>query len=278
MAKLTAIQMTSVPDVQQNLATIEQQLKQLSITDEHIVVLPECCLYFGGRDKAQLVLAQQNEASCELTTALAKLAAKHQITLVAGSIPLFHPQSNKFTNTCCVFSPSGEMLAQYQKVHLFDVEVQDSERNYLESRYTHPGNELTTLTMAGVTLGLTICYDLRFPELFRALRQLGANVITVPSAFTKVTGQAHWETLLRARAIENQVYIVAAAQVGNHENGRETWGHSMIIDPWGKIITCKQQGVGIISADVDLAHLAKIRQAIPVQEHNQFITKLKIYE
>ncbi|GLX77852.1 amidohydrolase [Thalassotalea insulae] len=278
MARLSAIQLTSVPDVEQNLRAIEQQLANLEPCQDHIVVLPECCLFFGGRDKEQLMLAQETYSTQRLIRALAKLAHTYQITLVAGSIPLYQQETNKFTNSCCVFSPSGEQLAQYNKIHLFDVEVQDNEKHYLESRFTQAGQQLKTVVTAGVTLGLTICYDLRFPELYRALAQLGAQIITVPSAFTKVTGQAHWQTLLRARAIENQVYIVAAGQTGTHRNGRETWGHSMIIDPWGEIMTSLESGQGSISAEFDLEQLAQVRQAIPVAEHNQFITKLKTYE
>ncbi len=278
MVKLTAVQLTSMPDVNENLNAIRQQLDSLDSAPQHIVVLPECCLFFGGRDQQQLALAKTTYAEQSLTQQLASLAKHYQITLVAGSVPLYQPDSDKFTNTCMVFAPNGELLAQYSKIHLFDVEVQDNEKTYLESRYTQAGNKVRALDAAGVTLGLSICYDLRFPELYRALTQAGAQVITVPSAFTKVTGQAHWQSLLQARAIENQVYIVAAGQSGVHQNGRETWGHSMIIDPWGEILTCLDTGVGTISAELDFTKLANVRQAIPVAEHNQFISKLKTYE
>jgi len=240
--------------------------------------LPECCLFFGGRDKEQLLLAQKTHKHQELASHLAQLAFKYQLYLVAGSIPIFCSSENKFTNSCLIFSPKGEPLARYDKLHLFDVEVADNEKNYLESKYTQRGNKVVCQKVADVTLGLSICYDLRFPELFRQLTELGANVITVPSAFTHVTGKAHWQPLLQARAIENQVYIVAAGQYGTHENGRETWGHSMIISPWGEIITSIDTGQGTISADVDFEELTYIRRTIPVAVHNQFITKLKTYE
>lgn len=274
MVKLTAIQLCSAPDVDENLKQIEQQLNQLEQSDTHLVVLPECCLYFGGSDKEQLKLAQQTALTNQLQEQLAALAKKYQITLVAGSIPVLSATGDKFFNTCCVYSANGELLSSYQKIHLFDVEVADKEKNYQESRFTSAGQRAVTVEAGDVTLGLSICYDLRFPELFRNLRTQGAQIITVPSAFTKVTGKAHWLTLLKARAIENQVYIVAAGQSGVHQNGRETWGHSVIIDPWGEVLAEIEHGVGTISADFENNKLQQVRQAIPVELHNQFTTKL----
>jgi len=278
MASISAIQLTSRPCVEENLEEISRQLSSLTVSDTHTVVLPECCLFFGGKDAEQLSLAKTSHQSDELRTSLANLAKSYGIYLVAGSIPLYQPKSDKFTNTCCVFSPQGKQLGRYDKIHLFDVNVEDSEKHYRESRYTQAGNKTSVVNIGELKLGLSICYDLRFPELFRDLRQSGADIITVPSAFTKVTGKAHWQALLQARAIENQVYIVAAGQEGIHANGRETWGHSMIINPWGEIISSLAQGQGTISAEISPAEIRKIRSAIPVAEHNQFITKLKSYE
>lgn len=275
MVKLTAIQLTSTPNVNANLSYIEQQLSTLVYSDNHLVVLPECCLFFGGKDAEQLALAKETYANNTLVKRLSALAKKYTVNLVAGSIPFYQPDNDKFTNSSCAFLSTGEQVAQYDKIHLFDVNVDDSEKNYRESRYTQAGNDPVTANIKQLNVGLTICYDLRFPELYRQLTTLGAQIITVPSAFTKVTGQAHWEALLRARAIENQVYIVAAGQQGQHENGRETWGHSMIISPWGEILACKKEGQGAISVDVCLTEISKIRTAIPVAEHNRFITTLK---
>jgi predicted amidohydrolase len=275
MAKISAIQLTSSPIVEINLASIELQLASIDIDENHIVVLPECCLFFGGRDSEQLALAKENQHDNKLTTALARLAKKYSVTLIAGSIPLYKPLVNKFTNSCCVFSSTGEKIAQYNKIHLFDVDIDDSEKNYQESRFTEAGSELVTFQSDDLNVGLTVCYDLRFPELYRQLAILGAHIITVPSAFTKVTGEAHWETLLRARAIENQIYIVAAGQQGKHENGRETWGHSMIINPWGEVLACQKEGSGSITVKMNLPELMNIRKAIPVAKHNRFITKFK---
>ncbi|MDO6444722.1 carbon-nitrogen hydrolase family protein [Colwellia sp. 1_MG-2023] len=275
MVKLSAIQLTSEPNVAANLAVIEQALSALAYSDNHLVVLPECCLFFGGKDAEQLALAKATYQDNALIEQLAALAKKYAVNLIAGSIPIYQPNTDKFTNSSCVFLSSGEQIAQYDKIHLFDVNVDDNEKNYLESRYTQAGQNVVTANINQMKVGLTICYDLRFPELYRQLTTLGAQIITVPSAFTKVTGQAHWESLLRARAIENQVYIVAAGQQGVHENGRETWGHSMIISPWGEILASKSKGQGTISVDVCLSELSKIRSAIPVAEHNRFFTTLK---
>lgn len=275
MIKLSAIQLTSTPNVKENLDTIEEQLSQLKVAEQHLVVLPECCLFFGGSDRAQYDLAKQNAINDELKVALASLARQYKVTLVAGSIPQFVNKTDKFYNSCCVFSRSGKLLTQYHKMHLFDVDVDDNEQQYRESRYTEMGTTPIVTTLDSVTLGLSICYDLRFPELYRHLTSKGAQVITVPAAFTKVTGKAHWLPLLQARAIENQVYIVAAGQWGRHTNGRETWGHSVIINPWGEVLSELKQGVGTISADFDLDALQQVRQSIPVAQHNQFITKLK---
>ncbi len=275
MVRLSAIQLNSCPDVVQNIATIRRLLTQLPRTKQHIVVLPECCLFFGAKDKEQLLLAQKTAQHNELVNALGQLAKEFTITLVAGTIPILSANGDKFYNTSCVFSPQGSLLASYQKIHLFDVKVDDSEKNYRESKYTQAGNNIVVADAAMVKIGLTICYDLRFPELYRALSQQGADIITVPSAFTRVTGKAHWQALLQARAIENQVYIIAAGQEGIHQNGRETWGHSMIISPWGEILSSHQYGEGVASALFEKEKIATVRASIPVQSHNKFNIEFK---
>lgn len=280
--KLTAIQLTSVPDVEANLKCIEQALAELTFAEQHIVVLPECCLFFGGKEQQQLSLAQQygEEAVADnyLVQALADLAKRYRVTLVAGTIPLVSHDNSKFTNTCCLFTAQGKFINRYDKIHLFDVQVADQHNNYCESKYTQAGNKLAVADVSPIRLGLSVCYDLRFPELYRQLRVLGADIITVPAAFTRVTGKAHWQALLQARAIENQVYIIAAGQEGCHTNGRETWGHSMIISPWGEILACLEQGTGSISVDFSAQHLNEVRQSIPVAQHNKFKSELISYE
>ncbi|GLX83342.1 carbon-nitrogen hydrolase family protein [Thalassotalea eurytherma] len=276
MAKLSAIQLCSVPDVEKNLSQIDALLAGLEKDPEHIVLLPECCLFFGGRDSQQLELAQNSIDSGQnyLVDALAELAAKHSVYLVAGTIPKLDINGEKFLNRSYVFSPQGQILSHYDKIHLFDVAVQDSEKNYLESKYTQAGQSITAVNLPFANLGLTVCYDLRFPELYRALTKQGVDIITVPAAFTQVTGKAHWQPLLQARAIENQCFILAAGQQGCHANGRETWGHSMIITPWGEIKACLAEGEGSITLDVDVESINSIRQAMPVNTHNRFKTEL----
>lgn len=277
MIKLTALQLCSLPNVEQNLQQIEAELQKLTIDkkNEHIVVLPECCLFFGGKDSEQLSLAQQTAESHALTDSLSQLAQTYHLYLIAGTIPLLSSCGEKFTNSCCAFSPDGSLITQYNKIHLFDVIVDDKEKTYCESRYTQAGTELGVVSTPFANIGLTVCYDVRFPELYRQLRNQGVSIITVPSAFTKPTGKAHWQTLLQARAIENQVYIIAAGQSGVHENGRETWGHSMIISPWGEILACLPEGVGSITVDYDEEEITKIRASMPVNEHNKFTCQLK---
>jgi len=278
MAKLSAIQLCSRPDVTENLTLIDQLLSDLVKDEEHLVLLPECCLFFGGRDAEQLSLAKQTAANSSLEQELKALAAKHQVYLVGGTIPLLSANGDKFTNSSCVFTPEGNKVAQYDKIHLFDVNVEDSEKRYYESKYTQAGRTTQVVGTNFAQLGLSVCYDIRFPELYRQLRQQGADIITVPSAFTRVTGKAHWQALLQARAIENQVYIIAAAQEGVHANGRETWGHSMIISPWGEILACLEQGAGVISAEFCKTQVDRVRTSMPVLEHNQFKTELISYE
>ena len=283
---LSAIQLCSKPNVEQNLSTIEHYLARLTEEQSngtsnpnriHFVVLPECCLFFGGSDKAQLNLAQENAHTDTLKAQLSKLAKTYHVYLIAGSIPVTHTQvSDKFSNTSLVFEPSGDIVAAYEKIHLFDVKVADGTSQYAESTYTRAGTKVVNTQTPYANLGLTVCYDLRFPELFRQLTINGADIITVPAAFTKVTGQAHWQALLQARAIENQVYIIAAAQEGQHNNGRETWGHSMVISPWGEILAVQATGEGIISATFDPERLAQIRASIPVAQHNKFITEMNL--
>lgn len=276
--RLSAIQLCSKPDIEANLAEINKIISQLCTKHpsckEHLVVLPECCLYFGGKDKEQLTIAEPIGLGY-MQQQLASIAKQHGIYLLAGTIPIISANGQKFTASSLLYTPNGELAAHYQKMHLFDVNVDDSEASYRESNSTDAGTTTTVVNLDQMKLGMTVCYDLRFPELFRTLTTLAANIITVPSAFTKVTGTAHWQVLLQARAIENQVYIVAANQQGTHQNGRQTFGHSMIINPWGEILAIKEQGNGYVSAEFDLDLLTKIRSDIPVASHNKFSVSLK---
>ncbi len=272
MVKLSALQLNSKASVETNLQTIAKLLEKLTqeTVSEHFVVLPECCLFFGAGDKAQLQLAQNTQVQpaqkmSELQIALGILAKKYSVTLIAGTIPILSDDNEKFTNSSCAFSSNGELIARYDKIHLFDVNVEDNEKNYCESRFTQAGKSPRIVKTPFANIGLTVCFDVRFPSLYQKLTKLGADIITVPSAFTRVTGKAHWQTLLQARAIENQVYIIAAGQEGVHENGRETWGHSMIISPWGEILACLETGEGIISSEYISEEIKKIRASMPLK-------------
>ncbi|OGT71655.1 MAG: hypothetical protein A3H44_11220, partial [Gammaproteobacteria bacterium RIFCSPLOWO2_02_FULL_57_10] len=211
---------------------------------------------------------------------LREQARQHGIILVAGTMPVVtRPASpNGVVETIAdgrvrpaslVYSPDGLLMARYDKMHLFDVKVADKQAQYMESRSFEPGSSVVTVATPLGKLGLSICYDLRFPELYRRLLDDGAEIITVPSAFTKVTGEAHWEILLRARAIENQCYVLAANQGGVHNASRETWGHSMIIDPWGNVMARVEKGEGIAIAEIDLDYLHDLRSRMPVQAHRR---------
>lgn len=291
MIKLSAIQLNSTTNVEHNLAVITQQLEKLvlnpvstlgvnnatineesinsdSITNErikHIVVLPECCLFFGAKDTDQLSLAKNTQKNNDLQRALSALAKQFNVTFIGGTIPLLTADGNKFTNSSCAFNTKGELIGRYDKIHLFDVNVADNEKNYCESRLTQAGATPCIVDTSFAKIGLTVCFDVRFPSLFQKLTAMGADIITVPSAFTRVTGKAHWQTLLQARAIENQVYIIAAGQEGVHENGRETWGHSMIISPWGEVLASLEEGEGIISSEFSPTEIKRIRTSMPLR-------------
>ncbi len=234
------------------------------------MVLPECSLLFGGHESMQLAWAGEPGQS-PLKRQLAELATQFQVFLLAGSIPVASGDGRVYSR-CYLFNDQGQVLGDYDKLHLFDAEVTDGTGQYRESDTFCPGERISVVDTPFGRIGLAICYDLRFPDLFRALRLQGAEIIALPSAFTKVTGEAHWEVLLRARAIETQCFILAAAQWGQHNQGsRETWGQSMIVDPWGRILAQKAEGTGWVQARLDKAELTRVRSAMPVETHNRFL-------
>jgi len=265
--QLTALQMSSRPDSQDNLAIVAKLLEQLPAARPQLVVLPEAFSCFGAGDRAQLAMAEPYKDG-EVQKQLAALAKKHEVYLVGGTLPV--DAGERFSAASILFGPDGAILNRYDKIHLFDVDVADNTKEYRESKWTQPGsNVVTTETDFGV-VGMAVCYDLRFPELFRALRQAGSQIIVLPSAFTQVTGKAHWHALVRARAIEQQVFIVAPGQVGEHANGRETFGHSIIVNPWGEILAEQELDEGVVSVSVDVADIESIRKQMPVAQQNQF--------
>ncbi|MGX9461966.1 carbon-nitrogen hydrolase family protein [Shewanella sp. A14] len=269
--QISLLQCQSSRDVKANLAFVDSQLNDLprDANEPQLVVLPECCLLFGGHESQQLEHAGTEHQS-ELKSALSALAKQHQVYLIAGTIPM-RAEDGRVFSRCYFFDDYGVTLGHYDKLHLFDVEVADGTKTYRESDTFHPGDHISVIDTPFGKVGLAICYDIRFGDMFRALRLAGADYIALPSAFTKVTGEAHWQVLLQARAIETQCYLLGAGQWGQHNQGsRETWGHSMVVDPWGRVIAEKATECGWVQANVDIMELQRIRQQMPVIGHNRF--------
>lgn len=271
--QLSAIQLNSQPDPEANFQQLSRYLALLPKSPQHLVVLPECFAVFGGADGLQLSYAAALGQG-KLQQQCAELARRYQLYFVAGSLPTTTPDPKRFAASSLLFGPDGTLLADYQKLHLFDVKVADNTGNYAESATTLPGTKLTLSTQGSLKLGMSICYDVRFPGLMQALSAKGMNVLSVPSAFTQVTGTAHWHSLLRARAIENQCFVVAPGQTGVHANGRETFGHSLIINPWGEILADAGTAPGFISVAVDLAECQQLANKMPIKQHNRFNSEL----
>ena len=262
MARVAALQMCSTTDVQHNLDVVEEYARQLAGDEPTLLVLPECFVCFGGADKSLLNIAEIR-GDGPIQQRLASIARAAGIWLVAGTIPLWNQSKNKFTASCLIYDDNGHVVTEYQKIHLFDVNVADNTGRYQESKYTQAGQTLTVFDSPFGRMGIAVCYDLRFPAMFQAMQPL--DIICLPSAFTYATGKAHWQALLQARSIENQSYVVAANQSGEHENGRRTYGHSQIWSPWGELLAEKPTETGIISARVDHNYLAQIRKNMPVR-------------
>jgi predicted amidohydrolase len=268
--QLTAVQLTSSPDPSDNLATLRDLFQQLPPARPQLVVLPEACLCFGAGDERQRAIAEL-PGSGPMQEGLAALARDFGVWLVAGTIPLIdQPQQQRFSAASLLYNPAGECLARYNKINLFDVEVADSTGTYRESAATLPGTEIVTVTTEIGTIGMAVCYDLRFAELFRQLRLAGADIIVLPSAFTQVTGSAHWHVLTQARAIEQQCALVAAAQVGQHANGRQTYGHALVVDAWGSIqADAEHTSPSLASASFNASRQQDIRGTMPVLKQFQ---------
>ncbi|MBA55826.1 MAG: carbon-nitrogen hydrolase [Pseudomonadales bacterium] len=274
MVRVAAIQMVSNFDVENNLKTAEQLLLQAAEQGAALAVLPE---NFAVLDSDNLYRWGEEEQQTRMFSGfLQQQAQKLAMDIVGGTIPMRQrmdgaPVSGKrVTATSLHYNANGELCARYDKIHLFDVSVNDQQGQYKESRVIEAGADWVTSTTAAGTVGLTVCYDLRFPELYQRLATAGATLFTVPSAFTYRTGEAHWETLLRARAIENQAFVIAPDQGGQHSEKRQTWGHSMIVDPWGTVLSQLETGPGLVLADLDLDWQQEIRAAMPTQQHKRF--------
>lgn len=263
--QLVALQMNTQADWSLNRAQIVSLLQRLPVERPCLVLLPENFACMGTTQDYQQ-LAEPVGAG-PVQRQLSEWAREFGIWLVAGSLPTRLPQQTRVHTTSLVFNPQGELAGFYHKLHLFDVDVADARGRYRESDAFMAGQEAHVVASPFGGLGLSICYDLRFPALYQLLRKQGAEVLLVPAAFTKVTGQAHWLPLLQARAIENQCYVVAANQCGRHDGNRETWGHSVIIDPWGAVLAQQGQQPGLIAATFDQQEMEHIRTTMPVQLH-----------
>ena len=260
--RIAAIQTVSGPDVQANLDVVATLIAEAAAAGARLVALPE---YFAliSKDEAAKVRIREPEGAGPLQDFLAGAARRHGVWLIGGTIPLLAEAADKVRNTTLVFDDQGRRVARYDKVHLFG--FQRGDERYDEAATIEPGATVACFDSPAGRSGLSVCYDLRFPELFRAMGAV--DLIVLPAAFRWTTGRAQWEVLLRARAIENQCYLRAPAQGGRHESGRVTWGHTMIIDPWGEVLACREEGPGVVIAELDPARIAAVRESLPALRH-----------
>ena len=262
MFRVAAIQMASGPHVQANLQEAGRLIELAAATGARIVALPEYFAIMGMKDTDK-VAAREKDGAGPIQDFLAEQARRHRVWIVGGSVPLESSLADKVRNSCLVYDQAGQRVARYDKIHLFGFDM--GQERYSEERTIEAGSAVCTVDSPYGKLGISVCYDLRFPELYRAMGDV--DLILVPSAFTETTGKAHWDTLIRARAIENLAYVIAPAQGGYHVNGRETHGHTMIVDPWGVVLDRLPRGSGVVVAGVNPTYQAKIRRSLPALTH-----------
>jgi len=267
--KVAALQMVSTPRVADNLAAAQRLVAHAAGEGAELVALPEYFCIMGVSDRYKLGVAEEQGAG-PIQSMLSDAAREHRIWLIGGTVPLASSDPEHVFNASLAYAPDGSLAARYDKTHLF--RYTDAEQQFDERRVLREGAAPAAFDANGWRVGMSICYDLRFPELYRALtRQAPCDLLAVPSAFTATTGRAHWEVLLRARAIENQAYVIAPAQGGRHESGRRTWGHSLIVDPWGELLGVRaDEGEGVVIASLDRARLAGVREQLPALQHRRF--------
>ncbi len=265
--KVAAIQMASGPVVEENLKTAEALLRDSARQGARLAGLPEYFCLMGMREQDK-VRAREADGKGPIQEFLSRIAAELGIWLVGGTTPLVSSHAGKVRNACLVYDPQGLRVARYDKIHLFGFSA--GEERYDEAATIEPGDTPVAFASPFGRVGLSVCYDVRFPELYRAFAPV--DLVFVPSAFTAPTGEAHWEILLRARAIENLAFLVAPAQGGRHPSGRRTWGHSMVIDPWGRVLASLESGPGIVMAEIDLARIGEVRASLPALEHRRLGT------
>jgi deaminated glutathione amidase len=267
LARVAAVQMVSSTRVDDNLETAATLIEEAAGTGAQLVALPEYFCLMGQRDTDK-VAVREPDGNGPIQDFLAGQARRHRLWLVGGTLPLVAAEQDRVMNSVLVYGPDGARVARYDKIHLF--RFTKGSETYDEAQTIAPGSQVTTFVFAPeggprLTVGLSVCYDLRFPELYRAMPR--PDLILVPAAFTATTGKAHWELLLRARAVENLAYVLAPAQGGRHENGRSTFGHSMLVDPWGAVLASRPDGPGVVFGDVDPQVIAACRASLPALEH-----------
>ncbi|MBC8120180.1 MAG: carbon-nitrogen hydrolase family protein [Burkholderiaceae bacterium] len=265
--RVAGVQMVSTTDVDENLRAAANLIAHAAGGGARLIALPEYFCLMGQRDTDKVAL-RETDGQGPIQDFLANQARQHRVCLVGGTLPLVAPESDRVLNSLLVYGPSGERVARYDKIHLF--RFNKGKEEYDEARTISPGSDVATFKLATeegtrLLVGLSICYDLRFPELYRAMAR--PDLILVPSAFTATTGRAHWDILLRARAIENLAYVLAPAQGGRHENGRSTYGHTMLIDPWGSVVASRSDGEGVVFGEINPQLIADSRASLPALEH-----------
>ncbi len=268
--RVACIQMSSGDHVHINLVRAGELLQEAAEQGAGLALLPENFAFMSTNDDARQAVAEP-ESTSRVLDFLSRRAREYGMAVIGGSVPLIHQDSSKIRNACPVFSCRGDLLGMYDKIHLFDVNLEHEREHesYQESDTIVAGDTPVQVRVKDYDIGLSICYDIRFPELYRSYADGKCHVLTVPAAFTVPTGMAHWETLLRARAIENQAYVLAAGQWGEHPGGRKTWGHSMMIDPWGDIMARLDDGEGVIVGDLDMKFLRRVRRSLPALQHRR---------
>ncbi|MGB5208993.1 MAG: carbon-nitrogen hydrolase family protein [Gammaproteobacteria bacterium] len=264
--RVAALQMVSGPEPDSNLAEAAVLLERAAEAGASLAVLPENFACMPLRDADRLAVSEM-PGKGPIQEFLANTARDLGLWIVGGTVPLLRDRQALPTSSCLVFDPDGEQTARYDKIFLFDVSLPAGSESYAESDTARPGHQRVVLDSPAGKLGLGVCYDIRFPELFRGMLDQGMQTIALPAAFTAATGKAHWEILLRARATENLCWVIAAAQGGRHANGRETWGESMVVGPWGDVVACLERGAGLLLADIDFERQEQIRRAFPALDH-----------
>ncbi|HSI44767.1 MAG TPA: carbon-nitrogen hydrolase family protein [Methylophilus sp.] len=267
IVKVAAIQMASSPSVAANLVEAKRLIEMAAKQGARLVVLPEYFCIMGLKDTDKVAISEKPNDG-PIQHFLSKTAKAFKIWIVAGSVPMQSSQAKKIRNSCLVYNEKGEQVARYDKIHLFGMDM--GTEHYHEEKTIEPGDSVVAIDTPFGRIGLSICYDLRFPELFRAMGEV--DMIVLPAAFTETTGKAHWETLVRARAIENICYVVASAQGGYHLSGRETHGNSMIVDPWGVVLDRLPRGSGIVIANINRNYIKNLRQSLPALKHKTITT------